>query len=241
MKLLLYRVYQIVIMLPVLLVATILTALLTLIGCSLGGGAWWGYWPAHIWSKLFCVMTMVRVHVVGRENISSEEGYVFVANHQGAYDIFSIYGYLGHDFRWMMKSGLKKIPLVGAACKAAGQIYVDNSTPSRLRSTMADAERQLRGGKSLVVFPEGSRSRDGHLHAFRRGAYILASEFKLPVVPVSIDGSYAIMTREAKLPHWGTITLRIHPAIYPDDTDGHDTETLMKQTRDIIARDLGEC
>ncbi len=91
----LYRIYQIVVMLPLMLVATVLAALTTLAGCALGGGRRWGYWPAHIWGKVFCWLTLVKVTVSGRENISKDTSYVFVANHQGAYDIFSIYGYLG--------------------------------------------------------------------------------------------------------------------------------------------------
>lgn len=228
-----YRIYQIFIMLPVLLVATILTALITSIGCIIFGGRWWGYWPAHLWAKLFCIMTMVRVTVKGRENISKGTSYVFVANHQGAYDIFTVYGYLGHNFKWMMKKGLERIPLVGYSCRRAGHIYVDNRTPAGIRQTMTDAERQLAGGMSVVVFPEGSRTTDGKVHAFRRGAYTLAVEFGLPVVPLTIDGAYKVMPRNAWLPRPGHIILTIHRPIEAP-SDGHDLKTLMDSSREAI-------
>ena len=77
-------------MAPVLLVATILAALVTFTACMLGGGRLWGYYPALIWARLFCIMTLVKVDVKGRENIDKNTSYVFIANHQGAYDIFSI-------------------------------------------------------------------------------------------------------------------------------------------------------
>lgn len=228
-----YRIYQILFMLPVLLTATIITALITTIGSILFGGRWWGYWPAHCWAKLFCILSFVRVTVKGRENISKGTSYVFVANHQGAYDIFAIYGYLGHNFKWMMKKALERIPLVGYSCRLAGHIYVDNRTPAAIRQTMADAERQLAGGMSVVVFPEGSRTLDGKVHAFRRGAYTLAVEFGLPVVPLTIDGAYKVMPRTALLPRPGHITLTIHRPIEAP-SDGHEMKSLIETSRQAI-------
>lgn len=228
-----YRIYQILFMLPVLLTATIITALITTIGSILFGGRWWGYWPAHCWAKLFCILSFVRVTVKGRENISKGTSYVFVANHQGAYDIFAIYGYLGHNFKWMMKKALERIPLVGYSCRRAGHIYVDNRTPAAIRQTMADAERQLAGGMSVVVFPEGSRTLDGKVHAFRRGAYTLAVEFGLPVVPLTIDGAYKVMPRTSLLPRPGHITLTIHRPIEAP-SDGHEMKSLIETSRQAI-------
>lgn len=233
----LYRIYQLLIMLPVVVVSTIITAVLTAVGSMLGGSRWWGYWPAKIWSNIFCWVTLVSVSVKGRENIDRNTSYVFVANHQGAYDIFSIYGFLGHNFKWMMKKSLEKIPFVGWACKCSGQIFVDNSTPHAIKATMDAAKRQLQGGMSLVVFPEGARTLTGKLGRFKRGAYTLAVEFGLPVVPVTINGAYEILPRTGKLPHWGRITLTIHKPIYPGE-DGHDLTGLMDDSRAAIESSL---
>ncbi len=233
-----YRIYQFTIMWPLLLLATILTASITIVFSILGMGRWAGYWFPHWWARIFCVLSMVRVRVRGRENISQGTSYVFVANHQGAYDIFAVYGYLGHNFRWMMKKGLSKIPLVGYSCKVSGHIYVDNSTPAAVRRTMATAEKQLAGGMSVVVFPEGSRTPDGKLHSFRRGAYQLAMEFNLPVVPVTIDGAYDVMPRSALLPRYGTITLTIHRPIQPGPEGRHELTSLMDESRRAIASAL---
>lgn len=202
-------------MAPVLLTATILTATITIILSMLGMGRWAGYFFPHWWARLFCVMSMVKVKVTvkGRENIDPHTSYVFIANHQGAYDIFSIYGYLNHNFRWMMKKSLEKIPFVGYSCKVSGHIMVDNSSPSATKATMEKAEKQLRGGMSLVVFPEGARTWDGKMRRFKRGAFVLAMEFGLPVVPITIDGSFEVMPRFKKIPNWGHITLTIHKPI----------------------------
>ncbi len=233
----LYRIYQCTIMWPLMLVATALCAIVTIIGSFLGGGRWWGYYPEIVWSRVMCWLAWVTVSVEGRENIDKRTSYVFVANHQGAYDIFAVYGWLGHNFRWMMKASLRKIPLVGYACYMARQVFVDRSTPSATRRTMEDAEKLLKGGLSIVVFPEGSRSPDGRMHRFRRGAYMLAEEFSLPVVPVTIDGSYKVMPRSAKLPRPGHIKLTIHRPIAAT-TDGHDLPVLMQQSYDAIASAL---
>ncbi len=233
-----YRIYQICISLPLLLVATILAALTTIIGSMLGASRTFGYWPGKIWAKIFCILSLVRVKVYGREHIQKNTSYVFVANHQGAFDIFSIYGYLGHNFRWMMKKGLESIPLVGYSCRVSGHIYVDNSTPSRTRTTMATAEKQLAGGMSVVVFPEGSRTLDGKMHAFRRGAYQLAMEFGLPVVPVTIDGAYKVMPRGAILPRPGVIKLTIHEPICAPEGGRHELASLMSQSYEAIASSL---
>lgn len=236
---LLYKIYICLVALPLLAVVTVITAFITILGCVLGGGRWWGYWPAHLWARIFCWFSLVRVTVHGRENINRGTGYVFVANHQGAYDIFSIYGYLNHNFRWMMKSTLRTIPFVGYACEKSHQIYVDNSSPRATRTTMERAEAVLRSGISVVVFPEGSRTFDGRMHPFKRGAFRLAQEFNLPVVPVTIDGAYAVMPRTARLPHWGHITLTIHAPVV-SETHPYDTAGVMQRSYDAISSSLPE-
>lgn len=219
--LILYRIYQFVIMIPMIVALTIVTGLITVVGSLLGGGRFWGYWPAHVWAKLCTWLTLVRVTVSGRGNIDPHTSYVFVANHQGAYDIFAVYGFLNHNFKWLMKAGLRKFPVIGVACAAAGHVFVDNSSPSAIRRTMAKAERTLQGGMSVVVFPEGSRTRTGRMRPFLKGAYQLSMEFGLPVVPVTIDGAFDVLPRGSWLPRPGRIKLTIHPPVDPpvDEAD----------------------
>jgi 1-acyl-sn-glycerol-3-phosphate acyltransferase len=134
----------------------------------------------------------------------------------------------------MMKKSLEKIPLVGYACRRAGQIFVDNSSPAAVRKTMEDAEKRLQCGMSVVAFPEGTRSKNGKMRSFKRGAYQLAVEFGLPVVPITISGAYEIMPKDAKLPKWGHVVLTIHKPIYAPE-QGHDLAQLMDESYNAIA------
>ena len=236
----LFRIYQLFIAVPILIVLTILTSVVTIVGCIFTDGRFWGYYPAKVWAMLFCWLNFISVKVKGSHNIDSRTSYVFVANHQGAFDIFAIYGFLGHNFKWMMKASLYKIPFVGYACYKAGHIFVDRTSPVAIRHSIELAEKRLSGGMSLVVFPEGSRTKTGKMGNFKRGAYFLAEEFNLAVVPVTIDGAYDILPRNAcyPLPRPGRIRLTIHRPIEAPE-GGHDINALIQQSRDAIESGFG--
>lgn len=235
----LYGIYQWLIAAPLFLLATIIVAITTAVGCIVGSHSFWGYWPPHYWGKFCCMIAGVRVKVKGRENIDRNTSYVFTANHQGAFDIWSLYGYLNHNFKWMMKKELENIFMVGWACKCAGNVFVDDSSISGIRSAIQEAEEQLKDGTSLVIFPEGSRSWDGKMIPFKRGAFMLAGEFKLPVVPITIDGSFRVMPRYTYLLHPATITITIHKPIMPGER-GFNTKSLMAECREAIESALPE-
>lgn len=235
-----YIIYQCVIAVPIFILATLITALITAAGALLGNRDFWGYWPAHIWSRFTCRLFLMRVVVTGRENIDKKQSYVFVANHQGAYDIWSIYGYLNHNFKWLMKKELEKIFLVGWACKKAGHVFVDDSSIAGIKQTISQSEETLKDGMSVVIFPEGSRSWDGKMIDFKRGAFMLAAEFNLPVVPLTIDGSFKAMPRYTYLMTPTTIKLTIHKPIYPDPEKGFNTKRLMAECKETIQSALPE-
>ena len=213
----LYRLYQLIVALPIFLVASIVTSLTTMIGCRLGNGHFWGYYPGKWWSRLTTFILLLPVKVEGREHLRKDESYVFVSNHQGAFDIFLIYGFLGRNFKWMMKRQLRSVPFVGKACEAAHHIFVDKRGPSKIRETYDKARDTLKDGMSLVVFPEGARTFTGHMGVFRRGAFMLADELQLPVVPLTINGSFNVMprTRDMKWVRRHSLRLTIHKPIMP--------------------------
>jgi 1-acyl-sn-glycerol-3-phosphate acyltransferase len=230
----LYYVYQICVALPVLIVLTILTALTTTVGSLLGGAHIWGYYPGKIWSQLFCLILFIPVTVCGRAKIDEKTSYVFVANHQGAFDVFLIYGFLGRNFKWMMKKSLRKLPFIGKACESAGHIFVDRTSPKSVIDTVYQAEASLQGGVSLVVFPEGSRSYTGCLETFKRGAFQLADDLQLAVVPLTISGSFEVLPRTRKLVNRHRMILTIHDPILPKGKGIDNIKNIMEEAFKVI-------
>lgn len=236
---LLYKVYQLFIALPIIFVATVLTSLITILGGFINAHVF-GYYPGRIWSKVVLRVLLLPIHVEGREHLQPRQSYVFVANHQGPVDIFLIYGYLGRNFKWMMKKALRKMPLVGVACEKARHIFVDKSGPKAIKETIDKARATLQNGTSLVVFPEGSRTFTGHMGLFRKGAFQLADDLQLPVVPVTIDGSFDVLTRMAgfNFVHWHPLRLVIHEPIPPVGEGKEDIKHTMEEAYRVIMNSL---
>ena len=232
----LYRIYQLFIALPLGLIVTVIIALTVVVGCSLGNAHFWVYYPGRRRSKVVLWLLLIPVKVEGRENLEKGQSYVFVANHQGAFDIFLIYGHLGRNFKWMMKQSLRKIPFVGWACEKSHQIFVDKRGASKIKKTYDDARRTLPGGTSVTVFPEGSRSFTGHMGTFKKGAFALADELQLPVAPLTINGSFDIMPRmrDGKFVNWHRLTLTIHQPIYPVGQGPENVQATMAQAYDSV-------
>lgn len=238
----LYRIYQLCIALPAILTVTVITSLVTSAGSIIGNAHFWGYYPGKCWAWAICKILLLPVRVEGRENIDHRQSYVFVANHQGPMDIFLIYGFLGRNFKWMMKKALRRMPLVGYACAKAGHIFVDKSGPKKIQETISRARRTLQGGTSLVVFPEGSRTFTGHMGLFRKGAFQLAEELNLPVVPLTIDGSFDVLTRMEGFGfvHRHPMRLVIHRPIFPTTGDPDDIRKTMDRAYETIMAALPE-
>lgn len=236
----LYYLYQLCIALPLGLLITIGCCLLVIIGCSLGYGHFWGYWPARIWARIVLWLLLIPVKVEGRPHLEQGQSYVFVANHQGAFDIFLVYGYLNRNFKWMMKQQLRKVPFLGYACAKSHQIFVDKRGPSKIRKTYDDAREILKEGYSVTVFPEGARSFTGHMAHFRKGAFALADELQLPVVPLTINGSFDILPRMKgfNFVNWHPMTLTIHQPIYPVGQGPENVDATMRQAYDSVMLSL---
>ena len=238
----LYRIYQLLIALPLIAIYTLITSLMVIIGCTLGNGHFWGYYPGKWWAQFIIRILLLPVKVEGRENLVNGQSYVFVANHQGAFDIFLIYGFLSRNFKWMMKRQLRQMPFVGKACESAHHIFVDKRGASKIRETYDRARQTLQGGMSLVVFPEGARSFTGHMGVFKRGAFMLADDIDLPVVPLTINGSFDIMprTRDMKWVVWHPLRLTIHKPILPVGKGADNIKYLEEESYKVVMGGLEE-
>lgn len=223
--------YQYLIALPILLALTLACAIITIL-CIPWKNSWWLNAIQRFWAKSFCWLYFVPVSVTGTEHIRKGQSYVFVSNHQSIFDIFTIYGWLPVVFKWLMKKEVGQIPLVGWACKAAGHICVDRGHAKAAMESLQAVEKELVNGVSTVIFPEGTRSETGEMGRFKRGAFQIAWDLGLPIIPIRLEGCYEVMNRHAK-----TVTSHpIHMTIFPE-MDLHQyasIEEAIEQVRNII-------
>jgi len=189
-----------------------------------------------VWAWCLTQVSFVRVRVEGRDKIEPGRSYVFLANHQGNYDILALYGYLGREFRWVIKQELRKVPFLGWGCAAIGHIFVDRSDSRRALASLEAAKPQLTGGVSVVFFPEGTRSRDGRLGAFKRGGFRMAQQLGLEIIPVSISGSFEVLPRGCLVPRPGRVRVRLHEPLPAGAAD--EIGELVERVRGVIASDL---
>lgn len=209
----LYLIYFLLLGGPLFVLATILCCLVVIVASYLGLPASFISRATGLWSKVCLAVSLVRVEVRGREHLPQADApCVVVANHQSSFDIFVLNGHIGIPFKWVLKQELRKMPLVGKACEAAGFVFVDETRPSSIVHTITDAKAVLATGDSIFIFPEGSRTLTGRMARFKKGGFVIASELDAPILPVSIDGAYDVLRRGSYLPHCGKIVMTIHPA-----------------------------
>jgi 1-acyl-sn-glycerol-3-phosphate acyltransferase len=190
----LYGLYQYIIVWPIMVVLTLFTAVFTILFIPFRN-AEFVHKVQQFWSCSFFRLMLLPVTVEGLEHIQPGQSYVFVSNHQSMFDVWLIYGWLPVIFKWLMKAELRKVPFVGTACKAAGHIYVDRKNPKAALESMENVKKQLKDGICTVIFPEGTRTKDGQVGRFKRGAFQIALDLKLPIIPISLSGCYDVLPK----------------------------------------------
>jgi 1-acyl-sn-glycerol-3-phosphate acyltransferase len=199
-------------------------------------GVAWAF--ARLSARNLARLCGVRVHVHGIENLKGAGPFIFAPNHQSNFDIAALLGYLPGQNRFIAKKELFAEPVLGTVLRTMGMIPVDRDNPleaiDRLNAAAA-------GGSSLIIFPEGTRSRDGQLLPFKKGPFIAAIHLKLPIVPVVCIGTSAIMPKGGYLSIVpGDVDVYIEPMI-PTDGLGYDDRTALRdRVRAIIAARLAE-
>jgi len=227
----LFQVYKWVIVIPFLAVSTTVFGILATILAILFGGKV-ATVMGIIWSRLNSYVTPMLVKVIGREKIDAKQSYVIVANHQSHYDIFVIYGWMPADFRWVMKMELRKVPFLGYSCYRIGHVFIDRSHPDRAKASINEAKDRIKGGTSIMFFPEGTRSMDGEIHDFKKGAFKFALDMELPILPVTIVGSRNVLPAKTMKLFPGRAKLVIHD---PIDIGAYSEET-MEELMDTARR-----
>ena len=196
------------------------------------------HWCARWWCRLVAWSIFARIHVYGTENVNANQNYVYMANHSSLIDTPALFAYLPYQFRIMAKKELFYIPFMGWHLWSAGNFPIDRSDPRKTANSLRRVIDGVRGGKSLAVFPEGTRTPDGRLQEFKHGAFKVAVRAGVPIVPVSIRGTFELLPKTTLAPRPGRVDVIIGT---PIDTLGYSEKNLgdlIARTRDAIQANL---
>ncbi len=192
----------------------------------------------RLWARLVLRTIGVRVELTGSENIVSGPA-VYAANHGSALDIPVVFASLPFTFRIVHKRSLYLIPIVGWYLFLGGHIGIDRRNPFRARRSLEVAAERIRRGTKLVVFPEGTRSPDATVQAFKRGSFLLALKAGVPVVPVSLIGVKHVAPRGILTLRPGLVRLRILPPVATEGRGLEDAEGLAEEVRRKVIEGTG--
>ena len=233
----LYQPYKWIIFLPLLIVSTAVLGSAAVIFTYIVGQKKASIIGGVSWARLNSYLAPMFVKVVGRENLDKKQSYVIASNHQSHFDILLVYGFLGIDIKWVMKLELRKVPVLGFACEKLGHIYVNRSNHGAAIESLKAAKKILQNGTSMMIFPEGRRSMDGKLGVFKKGAFRTALEFDLPILPVTISGTYKILPTKSLNLFPGKAKMIIHKPIDVNDYKNK-VPALMEKVKQVIQSGL---
>lgn len=235
-----YRVYLVLVFAPLLGLSTAVFGLLAMLLPYVLPPPTVSRLCGRTWARINAFLTPMRVAVEGRDNLDPTRSYVVVSNHQSHYDVFVLYGWLEADFRWVMKAELRGVPFLGPACARLGHVYIDRSDREAALASLEAARERITGGTSILFFPEGTRSRDGSLLPFKKGAFRMAVDLGLPILPLTVSGTRHILPPETRDLRPGSARLVIHPPVPVDGLGPEDAEALAARVRRAIASELPE-
>ncbi|MBA4368953.1 MAG: 1-acyl-sn-glycerol-3-phosphate acyltransferase [Desulfobacterium sp.] len=230
----LYKPYQILIFMPFLAVNTFIMGTLAYISALWISPRFASTVFGMLWARLNSFTTPMFVKIQGREFIEKRQSYVIVSNHQSFYDIFILYGWIEIDFKWVMKTSLRKVPFLGSACEKIEHIYIDRSNPAAAIESINRAKEKIVNGTSVVFFPEGTRSATGKIGSFKKGAFIFALDMDLPILPITIIGTKNILPAKTLDLFPGKAEMIIHPPVRIENYKNKDIQCLMDDIQKVI-------
>jgi len=196
---------------------------------------------ARLWGKTMLFFSGVKVKLTGNPDaVSTLIPCIFVANHQSAFDIFTLLAAFPVPFRWLAKEELFKIPVFGPAMRRAGYIPINRGNPRDALKSLNSAATKIREGASVVVSPEGTRSEDGKLLPFKSGGFILAIKSRVPIIPVAIHGTRAIKPKKSFWIHPRTVYLHFGDPIETAGMKTRDKESLKERVFNTLSTQLRE-
>ena len=189
---------------------------------------------ARLWGRGILFVSRIRVSVQGLDHIDPLQSYIYMSNHQSNFDIPVLLAHLPVQFRWLAKAELFKIPIFSRAMRGAGYIRIDRFNRESAIESLKEAAAKMKNGVSVMIFPEGTRSRDGEIRPFKKGGFVMAVDTGVPIVPIILQGTWPIMDKSSWRINTGEVSLQIEQ---PIDTAGYTRETkddLMETVRSVI-------
>ena len=199
-----------------------------------------GRWLPRIWAKPSYLVSFSRLKVTGKEGIDTSKSYIMVANHVSQFDIFLVYGWTPLDIKWVMKKEMRKVPFLGIACATMGHIFIDRSDRSEAIKTLEAFKDTIKPGTSVMFFPEGTRSDGKALLPFKKGAFVMAKDLDLPILPITILGTEKILPNNSVKLTPGKSEIIYHPPISLDDVRSMTAEELASKSAQIIEEPINE-
>jgi 1-acyl-sn-glycerol-3-phosphate acyltransferase len=189
---------------------------------------------SKVWAYIMLAVSFVPTEIKNREKIQPGKSYVIISNHQSLYDIIALVTTLGIQFRWFIKKEVLKIPLFGYALYASRNIFIDRSHHDKAIESINKGFDRLPEGVSVMVFAEGTRSPDGQIHEFKKGGFIPAVTRKIPILPVTVNGSRRVLPKRSLMMKPGKIQVVVGD---PIDTSGYSSanvQELIDKTRKAV-------
>jgi 1-acyl-sn-glycerol-3-phosphate acyltransferase len=223
-------------LIPAIGVYTIVLGTASILSSIVDSSGDFGHRCARAWAWLVLKTTGVRVSVKGLERLDLSRSYVFVSNHQSIYDIPIIFASLPVQLRIVSKASVGNFPFLGWHLRRTGHLLVDRTNPGP--GIVRKMARLIGGARSLIVFPEGTRSTDGSVARFKGGTFLVAIDAGLPVVPVSIEGSRHVMLKGRLMTCPGDVTITVHDPIPTRGVGRAGARDLAETVRGVVRADL---
>lgn len=197
----------------------------------------WAFFGARNWLRL----SGAKVHVTGGENLDPAQTYVFISNHRSYLDTATLFVYTGRRLGLLAKKELLNVPILGIGMGFVNVMAIDRSNSERARATVEAATTRIRSGRSFGVFAEGTRARPGEFLPFKKGAFYMAAQAQVPIVPVAIKNTDYMMGKGTGEARSGVIEMVM---LTPIPTTGYSTDEdvrqLVNRVHAMIGRELGE-
>ena len=193
-----------------------------------------------LWAWVMCRVALTPVSIVGQDNADPDASYVLMSNHQSHFDVLAFYGHYGRQFRWVLKEELRNVPGLGWFCAAGGHLFIDRSSREKAIASLKRAAPLLKGGISVMIFPEGTRSTSGRMLPFKKGGFMMALDLGLPILPVSISGSRHVLPNKTLWVLPSKIEITIHEPVQTAEYGLERRDELMAEVRRRIASGLSD-